>query len=72
MMNSDKVEPDLKEEQMEFLRMIKDPIASSIHLEWEDLDFAPFDAKGGIGRMYQLFGKTMEQIINELNEVLVA
>jgi type I restriction enzyme R subunit len=60
------------EEQMEFLRMIKDHIASSIHLEREDLDFAPFDAKGGIGRMYQLFGKAMEQIIDELNEVLVA
>ena len=60
------------EEQMEWLRMIKDHIAASIHLEKEDLDYAPFDAKGGIGRMVQLFGREMEVIINELNEVLVA
>jgi len=60
------------EEQMEWLRMIKDHIAASIHLEKEDLDYAPFDAKGGIGRMDQLFGREMEVIINELNEVLVA
>ncbi|MBP6978235.1 MAG: type I restriction-modification enzyme R subunit C-terminal domain-containing protein [Bacteroidales bacterium] len=60
------------EEQMSWLRMIKDHIANSIHLDREDLDYAPFDALGGIGRMYQLFGKEMEGIIEEMNEVLVA
>jgi type I restriction enzyme, R subunit len=60
------------EEQMEWLRMIKEHIASSIHLDREDLDLAPFDAKGGIGGMDQLFGEAMTAIINELNEVLVA
>ncbi len=60
------------EEQMEFLRLIKDHIAASMHLELEDLDLTPFDSLGGIGRMYKLFGKEMEVIINELNEALVA
>lgn len=60
------------EEQMEWLRMIKDHIAASIHLEMDDLDLSPFNALGGIGRMDKLFGKHMEQIINELNEALVA
>ncbi len=30
------------------------------------------DAKGGKGKMYQLFGKEMNEIIEELNEVLAA
>ena len=31
-----------------------------------------FDSKGGKGKMYQLFGNDMNEIINELNEALVA
>ncbi len=59
-------------EQMDWLRMIKDHIVSSYHIELDDLDYTPFDARGGRGRMYQLFGNDMEQIINELNEELAA
>jgi type I restriction enzyme R subunit len=32
----------------------------------------PFDALGGIGKFYQIFGEDYDEIINELNEVLVA
>jgi type I restriction enzyme, R subunit len=60
------------EEQMEWLRMIKEHIATSFHVDAEDLDYTPFDAKGGRGKMYQLFGDEMDRIIDELNEVLVA
>ena len=60
------------EEQMQWLRMIKDHIATSIHLDAEDLDFTPFDAEGGKGKMFQLFGVKMNDIINELNEELAA
>jgi type I restriction enzyme R subunit len=60
------------EEHMTWLRMIKDHIASSIHLETDDLDYTPFDALGGRGKMWQLFGAEMEKIIVELNEVLAA
>jgi type I restriction enzyme R subunit len=59
-------------EQMEWLRMIKDHVVSSYHIELDDLDYTPFDAHGGLGGMYQLFGKETEEIINELNEVLAA
>ncbi len=59
-------------EQIEWLRMIKDHIVSSYHLDIDDLDYTPFDAQGGRGKMYQLFGNEMESIIEELNEVLVA
>ena len=60
------------EEQMEWLRMIRDHIASSFHMERDDLDTAPFDSRGGMGRMYQLFGERMEEVIGELNRELVA
>ncbi|MFU8845114.1 MAG: type I restriction-modification enzyme R subunit C-terminal domain-containing protein, partial [Bacteroidales bacterium] len=60
------------EEQMSWLRMIKEHIAGSIHLDREDLDNAPFDGQGGIGKMYQLFGKEMDGLIDEMNAVLVA
>jgi type I restriction enzyme R subunit len=60
------------EEQMQWLRMIKDHIANSVHLDMEDLDNAPFDSQGGIGKMYQLFGDKMNEVVEELNDVLVA
>jgi len=59
-------------EQIEWLRMIKDHVVSSYHIEIDDLDYTPFDALGGRGKMYQLFGSEMNEIINELNEVLAA
>ena len=64
--------PKFNEEQMAWLRMIKDHIASSAHFDADDLNYAPFDSQGGIGRMYQLFGDDMEGIINEMNGALVA
>jgi type I restriction enzyme R subunit len=60
------------EGQMQWLRMIKDHIATSIHLDADDLDYTPFDAEGGKGKMWQLFGEQMDEIINELNEALAA
>ncbi|OWY20124.1 restriction endonuclease subunit R [Sphingobacteriales bacterium UPWRP_1] len=59
-------------EQMDWLYMLKEQIANSIHIEPDDLDYTPFDAKGGRGKMWQLFGNEMETIINELNEALAA
>jgi len=62
--------PKFNEEQMQWLRMIKEHVAASIHFEKEDLNLAPFDAHGGIGKMYELFGDEMNEIIEELNEAL--
>ena len=60
------------EEQMQWLRMIKDHVASSFHIEREDFERVPFAPVGGLGKMYQLFGEQMEPIIEELNEALAA
>ncbi|MDM8547216.1 type I restriction-modification enzyme R subunit C-terminal domain-containing protein [Candidatus Venteria ishoeyi] len=59
-------------EQLDWLRLIKDHVVSSYHIEVDDLDYTPFDAQGGRGKMYQLFGNDMNEIIDELNEVLAA
>jgi type I restriction enzyme R subunit len=60
------------EEQMQWLRMIKDFIAGSFHVDKEDFELDPFNKNGGLGRFYQLFGGEYEKIIEELNEVLAA
>lgn len=60
------------EEQMQWLRMIKEHVTNSFHIERDDFDYNPFDALGGLGKMWQLFGEQAEEIINELNEVLAA
>lgn len=59
-------------EQMDWLYMLKEQIATSVHMDIDDLDYTPFDAKGGKGRMWQLFGEDMKTIIDELNEALAA
>ena len=60
------------DEQMSWLRMIKNHISTSFHLDEDDLDYSPFISKGGIMRMSDLFGDGMDEIINELNKELVA
>ena len=60
------------EEQMNWLRMLRDHIAHSCHVDRSDLDYSPFDAQGGLGKMWQLFGEGMDPLLDELNEALVA
>jgi type I restriction enzyme R subunit len=60
------------EEQMQWLRMIKDHIAISFHIDKDDFTLSPFGDNGGLGRMWELFGEKTEEIIIELNEALVA
>ena len=59
------------EEQMDWLRMIRDHIAVSISMTVDDLDYTPFDGKGGRGKFYQLFGSNFESLLNEMNDALV-
>ena len=59
-------------EQMDWLRMMKDYVANSFHIEKDDFDLSPFNAEGGLSKMWQLFGEETDEIISELNEVLIA
>ena len=60
------------EEQMDWLRMVRDHVANSFHIERDDLEMSPFDGQGGLGKMVQLFGAKLDTLLDELNEVLVA
>ncbi|MGB3291476.1 MAG: type I restriction-modification enzyme R subunit C-terminal domain-containing protein [Phormidesmis sp.] len=64
--------PKFSEAQMEWLRMIKEHVVSSFHIEAGDLEYAPFDGRGGLAEMYGLFGEEMDGILEEMNEALVA
>ncbi len=61
-----------KPEQMEWLRMINEHIATSLSIGMEDFEFAPFNQKGGAVKVYQLFGKELDGILKDLNERLAA
>ena len=59
-------------EQMEWLHLIKDHIVTSWHVERDDFDYAPFDARGGLGKLWDLFGEDTDGMLEEMNEALVA
>ncbi len=60
------------EEQTSWLRMIRDHIATSVYITPDDLDLTPFDSCGGLGKFYQLFGDSFDEILHEMNYALVA
>ncbi len=60
------------DEQLEWLRMIKDQIANSVRIEKSDFDYTPFVDKGGLGKFWKLFSPEAENIIEEMNQELVS
>ncbi|MEE9594236.1 MAG: type I restriction-modification enzyme R subunit C-terminal domain-containing protein [Candidatus Hydrothermarchaeales archaeon] len=60
------------DEQMEWLLMIKDHIATSLSIGMDDFESVPFNQKGGGMKVYQLFGQRLNRILEELNEALGA
>jgi len=64
--------PKYTEEQMQWLRMIKDHIATSMHMAREDFDFSPFADLGGLGKAWQVFGERLDALLEEMNENLAA
>jgi type I restriction enzyme R subunit len=59
-------------EQTEWLRLIKDHIASSCRIERDDFDYAAFAARGGLQKAWSLFGEQLDEVMKEMNEELVA
>ena len=64
--------PKFSEEHMLWLRMIKDHIATSMHIGREDFEFSPFAEQGGLGKAWQLFGDELDALLEEVNEKLAA
>ena len=59
-------------EQLAWLHLIREHIATAISIEPEDLELSPFNQRGGLGKAHQLFGNDLNGILDELNLVLVA
>jgi type I restriction enzyme R subunit len=59
-------------EQMEWLRLVKDHIASSCRIERDDFDYAQLAGKGGLQKAWNVFGGQLDELLAEMNEELVA
>jgi len=59
-------------EQQHWLGMIRDHIAANLGIAIDDFEYAPFSQQGGLGRVHQLFGAELPNVIDELNRELVA
>lgn len=64
--------PPFTPEQLAWLNLIRDHIATSLSIELEDLEFSPFNQRGGLGKAHQLFGAQLPTLLDELNEALAA
>ena len=59
-------------EQTEWLRLMKDHIASSCCIARDDFDYAELADKGGLQRVWQMFGNELDRLMDEMNRELVA
>jgi type I restriction enzyme R subunit len=59
-------------EQLAWLGLIRDHIATSLSIEPEDFEYTPFGERGGLGKAHQLFGEKLPELLDELNSVLAA
>jgi type I restriction enzyme R subunit len=59
-------------EQLAWLHLIREHIATAISIEPEDLELSPFNQRGGLGKAHQLFGDQLPKLLDELNEALAA
>jgi type I restriction enzyme R subunit len=59
-------------EQTEWLRLMKDHIASSCSISRDDFDYAELAGKGGLQRVWQVFGDELDGLMDEMNRELVA
>ncbi len=59
-------------EQLSWLALIRDHIATSLSIDPEDFEYTPFGERGGLGKAHQLFGEQLPGLLDELNQKLVA
>jgi type I restriction enzyme, R subunit len=59
-------------DQMKWLEAIRDHVASSLSIDADDFEYAPFSQLGGLGRAHELFGEQLPEILEDLNMRLAA
>jgi type I restriction enzyme R subunit len=59
------------DDQIRWLSMVRDHIATSMTIERDDFDLEPFTQEGGLVGAYRAFGDDLDSILSDLNEKLV-
>ena len=59
-------------EQEQWLRDMANHIAGNVEITPDDFSDSPFAQRGGLGKVWQLFGNDLNPLMDELNRVLVA
>lgn len=59
-------------EQMDWLRLMKDHIASSCSIQRDDFDYAELAGHGGLQKAWQVFGPELDGLMDEMNREMVA
>jgi type I restriction enzyme R subunit len=60
------------DEQLDWLRLIRDHLAASLSIEPRELLDPPFSQRGGLARARQLFGHDLDGLLTELTETVAA
>jgi type I restriction enzyme, R subunit len=63
---------DFKPDQLAWLNKIKDQIAQNAEMTVEDFNYIPFNQEGGLLKARELFGKDLDNLIQELNGYLIS
>ena len=59
-------------EQLEWLKLIREHITTSLDIRISDFEFTPFTERGNGAKVYQLFGDELDDILKNLTEKLVS
>jgi type I restriction enzyme R subunit len=59
-------------DQLRWLENIRDHIAANLEITPDDLDYAPFLQRGGLGGAHRVFGAALPSLLDELTGVLAA
>ncbi|MGI8966635.1 MAG: type I restriction-modification enzyme R subunit C-terminal domain-containing protein [Limisphaerales bacterium] len=59
-------------DQLAWLNLMREHIATAISIEQDDFESVPFNQMGGLGKAHQLFGDKLPELLDELNTVLAA
>ena len=61
------------EDQSEWLSYIKEHLTKNLAISEEDFEVMPvFDRHGGLGRVKQVFGNDLDNLIHEINTAIAA
>jgi type I restriction enzyme R subunit len=60
------------DEQRWWLAKMAEHIASNLGLDAEDFELSPFNQRGGLGKVHQLFGAELPKVIEAMNKELAA